>query len=138
MAERTVKALCSMCGMGCGLDVVVESGRVTRVQGMPEHVMSHICPRGQASVAYQYDPGRLLYPLVKKDGVFHRISWDEAMGLIVERLKSIAREHGPEALAIYFGDPVGLRETRHFPMPRGRRSPRRRSGRRSARRRVEA
>jgi len=42
------------------------------------------------------------------------VSWDDAFGFLVERLRAIAAEHGPEALAVYTGRgnfELGLNET---------------------------
>ncbi len=45
-AEKLVKTVCGMCGVGCGLDITVENGRAIKVQGMKEHVISKPCRRG--------------------------------------------------------------------------------------------
>ena len=61
----------------------------------------------------EYSPQRLLYPQkrigAKGDGRFTRISWDEALDTIAEKLSAIAREFGPEAILPYsYAGTMGL------------------------------
>ena len=61
----------------------------------------------------QYHPDRILHPLrrtgAKGEGRFVRIPWDEALDEIASRLKSIAAEHGPEAILPYsYAGTMGL------------------------------
>ena len=45
-------------------------------------------------------PHRLTTPLVRgEDGRLQEASWEEALGLVAERMASICREYGPDALA---------------------------------------
>ncbi|WP_449277142.1 molybdopterin-dependent oxidoreductase [Leucobacter sp. GX24907] len=58
-----------------------------------------------------HSPRRILHPLRRtrpktaSDPGWERISWDEAMSEIADRLGSIAREHGPEAVAFSLSSP---------------------------------
>lgn len=49
-------------------------------------------------------PDRVLYPLKRVgergSGEWERVSWEDAMGDIAQRLKAIVEAHGPEALAV--------------------------------------
>lgn len=65
-----------------------------------------ICPKGGSAVMTLYDPNRVKKPLIRRnpekgkniDPKFEEISWDEALSLISEKLKS-ARDSGePEKL----------------------------------------
>ena len=40
------------------------------------------------------------------DGTFQEIGWDEAMALVGERLRAIRSAHGPDAIGVYFGNPL--------------------------------
>ena len=60
----------------------------------------------------EYSPGRLLYPQrrmgAKGEGRFARISWNDALDEISERLKTIAAEFGPESILPYsYGGSMG-------------------------------
>jgi anaerobic selenocysteine-containing dehydrogenase len=51
-----------------------------------------------------YSPQRLKYPLKrigkKGEGKFARISWDEALNIIADKLKEQKEKYGPESLAV--------------------------------------
>jgi anaerobic selenocysteine-containing dehydrogenase len=80
----------------CGMLVDVEDGRVTRVSGDPANPDSHgfLCVRGQAAPEILGNPRRLLHPAVRasRTGAWRRASWDEALDLIVARMRAAGRE----------------------------------------------
>ena len=105
MAQKVIKSDCILCINSCGINAYVEDGKLVKVEGMEEHGVSkgYICPRGEALVEYVYSPDRLQYPMKKVDGEFQRITWDEALDTIAEKLKKIKEEYGARALAVYSG-----------------------------------
>lgn len=106
--EKAVPTLCAMCGpsAGCGIYAIVKEGKMVRVEGMPEAPLNRgrNCPKAHASVQWLYSPQRLKYPLkrvgAKGEGKFERITWDEAIGIIADKLKEQKEKYGPESLAI--------------------------------------
>jgi anaerobic selenocysteine-containing dehydrogenase len=106
MATR--HSVCALdCPDACSLLVEVEDGRATRLRGNPDHPVTRgfLCGKVAQYLEREYSPQRLLYPQKrigeKGEGRFARISWDEALDTIAERLSSVAREHGPEAILPY-------------------------------------
>ena len=86
----------------------VEDGKVTQLRPDPDHPLSkgYACPKGIAMTEVQNDPDRVLHPLRKNAaGEFERVSWDEALDDIGERLRATRDEHGPNAIAWYMGNP---------------------------------
>ncbi len=106
-----VATTCEMCFWRCGVLASVSDGKVVRLEGNPDHPMTkgRLCARGNAGTNLLYDPDRLKYPLLRTgkrgDGRFKRISWDEALDYLAQKLKMIAAEHGPESVAFF---PHGL------------------------------
>jgi anaerobic selenocysteine-containing dehydrogenase len=106
--ERMVPTFCSMCGpsMGCGINCYVRDGKLVRIEGMKESPINNgkLCPKAYASVQWLYSPQRLKYPLKrtgeKGEGKFERITWDEAVDIIANRLLEQKEKFGPESLAI--------------------------------------
>ncbi len=103
--RRSVCALdCPDC---CSLQVTVENGRGTRLRGDPAHPVTRgfLCGKVAQYLEREYSPARLLYPQrrigAKGEGRFERISWDQALDTVAERLQSIAAEFGPEAVLPY-------------------------------------
>ncbi len=97
--------LCPYCGVGCGLLVAVEDGRVTRVKGDPGHPSSlgDVCAKAVHLPPTLRTPDRLLYPHVRarRGGSLERVPWELALRTTAERLRAIVEEHGPDAVAFY-------------------------------------
>jgi anaerobic selenocysteine-containing dehydrogenase len=114
----TLRSACPFdCPDACGLlvDVDAEGRRVLRVRGDPEHPYSRgtLCPKMNGYERTVHSPDRLQHPLVrtgrKGEGSFRRASWDEALGIVAERLARVAREDGPEAILPYsYAGTMGL------------------------------
>jgi anaerobic selenocysteine-containing dehydrogenase len=109
---RTAFRTCPLCEAGCGLEIAVrptEDGReeVTRIRGDRDDVFSHgyICPKGSTLRQLHDDPDRIRGPLVKRDGTFVEVTWDEAFAEIESRLLPLLEEHGRDACAAYVGNP---------------------------------
>ncbi len=105
--ETVVAGICGVCAAGCGVEVVLEQGRIKRLRPRKGHPRGIVCTRGTRASEVVYSPDRLLYPQLRVgergEGRFERVSWDDAYGFLVSRLRAIAAEHGPEALAVYTG-----------------------------------
>ena len=112
MPTRTVHTVCSHdCPDSCAVLVTVdEVGKATKVQGDPGHPVTRgfLCGKVAKYLDRVYSPARLLYPMRRRAGAakgtadgFERISWDEALDTIAERLQTISREHGSESILPY-------------------------------------
>lgn len=106
---QVIKTDCALCVNCCGINAFVKDGRLLRVEGMKEHPVNKggLCPKGERLVEYLYSEERLKHPLKRDNGNFKRISWDEALGTIAEKLKQIKGAYGARALAVYCGS-VGV------------------------------
>jgi len=99
--------ICPLCEACCGLEIQVRDGRVTGIRGHDADVLSagYICPKGVALKDLHEDPDRLRAPLLKRNGVFVEVSWDEAFDEIERRLPPLRAVHGRHAVAITVGNP---------------------------------
>jgi len=106
------KTVCNRdCPDACGIVATVEDGRITSIRGDKEHPVTHgfLCYRTSLFLSTQYSPDRLTTPLLRANGTFHPISWNEALDLAAERLTAIRRESGPAAIFHYrSGGSLGL------------------------------
>ena len=105
--SRTAFRTCPLCEAGCGLEITVDEGRVTRIRGDRDDVFSKgfLCPKGSALKQLHDDPDRLRRPLVKRDGVHVEVDWPEAWAVVADRLPAIIAEHGKESVGVYLGNP---------------------------------
>jgi anaerobic selenocysteine-containing dehydrogenase len=89
------------------LELTVSGGRITRVRGDADDVLSHgfICPKGASFGELDADPDRLRTPRVRRDGKLVPASWDEAFEAVDAGLTRIIEAHGRDAVALYLGNP---------------------------------
>lgn len=99
---------CGICSPACGLQATVKDGVVQFIEGLPGdiHGEGHLCGKGAAGAGLLYDPDRLKYPMKRtnpnkgfnEDPGWTRISWEEALDAIAQRMKNTIEQSGPEAL----------------------------------------
>lgn len=108
--RRVVRTLCQGCHCDCGVLAHVENGRVTRIEGDPDHPMNEgaLCPKGLSAVQFLYHPDRILHPMMQDgprgSGKWHRVSWDEALDFTASRFNEIREKYGARAIGWSWGD----------------------------------
>lgn len=116
MAAEVRHSVCALdCPDCCSLLINVENGVGSKLRGDPGHPVTRgfLCGKVARYLEREYHPERLLYPQrrtgAKGEGRFSRISWDEALDTIADRLQRIVREHGPESVMPYsYAGTMGL------------------------------
>ena len=104
--EKHYSACALNCPDLCAYVVQVENGKITRLEGDPNHpyTQGRCCPKGYAHVLRMYSDDRILYPLQKQsDGSFKRISWDAALDEIADRMRDAKEKFGAGSVGIYSG-----------------------------------
>lgn len=103
------------CPDGCSLDVTVEDGRISSIDGSHTNPVTdgYICAKVRRFPERVYGPDRLTYPAIRKGAKglasFERVSWEEALAHVAERLLGTRREFGGEAILPYsYGGSNGL------------------------------
>jgi anaerobic selenocysteine-containing dehydrogenase len=91
------------CGPGCGITAHVKDGVLVRVEPGDFPGTGHVCARGLSTPKLVYHPDRLKHPLKRRgdrgEGSWDRISWDEALDTIAQKLKEVADRYGPSSCA---------------------------------------
>ena len=98
--DQTIQTTCTYCGVGCQLDVTIIDGKIKGIQA-PENAevnAGHTCLKGRFAFQFYNHPDRLKEPLIKKNGKFEEVSWQEAYDFITEKLLSIKSEFGADAI----------------------------------------
>jgi predicted molibdopterin-dependent oxidoreductase YjgC len=92
---------CTFCGTGCGIYLETAGNRIVGAYPSMSHPANKgkICLRGWHVHEVASSPDRLTAPLLRKNGKFQKVSWDEALGFVASRLREIRDRHGPESLA---------------------------------------
>lgn len=105
---------CEMCFWRCGVLAKVQDGKVTRLEGNPQHPLTQgrLCARGNAGHFTLYDPDRLKRPQLRVgergEGRFRDVSWEEALDWLAARLTELKQKYGPESVAFF---PHGVAST---------------------------
>ncbi|KAJ3056376.1 hypothetical protein HK097_007213 [Rhizophlyctis rosea] len=101
-----------MCSNGCGLDIAVKDKKIVGVRGLVSDRVNHgrLGPKGLHSWEPVHNPDRLTHPLIRKNGVLVKASWDEAMELICAKTREVMHELGKNGIAFYTSGQLFLEE----------------------------
>ncbi|HXX48434.1 MAG TPA: molybdopterin-dependent oxidoreductase [Myxococcota bacterium] len=111
MSERELRTFCRVCEPACGLVATVRDGELVQLRPDRDHPVTRgfACNKGLAGVDIHRDPDRLDFPVRRGErGAAERVSWDAAIDGIAASLRAILAESGPEALAMYVGNPTAF------------------------------
>src|SRR5512146_2537368 len=103
MSGEELRTTCTRdCPDSCSIVVTVEDGRIVRHKGDPRHGVTRgfLCSRGNDYLKRFYDPDRLLYPQRRTPTGWQRLSWDDALDVIAERLASYRASYGPRSILV--------------------------------------
>ncbi|AJA47166.1 anaerobic dehydrogenase [Clostridium pasteurianum DSM 525 = ATCC 6013] len=106
MKQKIIKTTCTRdCPNTCGLLAVVENNRVVKLTGNKEHPINEgrSCIKCSHYLERVYNKERVLHPLKKVNGKFKRISWEEALDEIADKMKKICKVKTPESILYYQG-----------------------------------
>jgi anaerobic selenocysteine-containing dehydrogenase len=121
--RKAIPSACWQCVSCCANIGYLENERLVKLEGNPRFLTTRgkLCARGQAGINQVYNPDRLLHPIVRVgkrgEGKWKKISWDEALDLLVnggeiagrpvKGLKILRDEGVPEKYLFHFGRMVG-------------------------------
>ena len=109
-SDRIVLGTCHHdCPDSCGWVVTVAAGadgvdRAVKLRGNRDHPYSRgeLCPKVNPFLDRVYHPDRILHPLIrtglKGSGEFRQASWEEALSLVADRVRSVIDRFGGEAI----------------------------------------
>jgi anaerobic selenocysteine-containing dehydrogenase len=107
---QTHSSACNLCSRNCGILITTENGKFTKIKGDPKHPMTkgYICQKAARLDYYQNHDDRLNHPLKKQaDGSFEKISWDQALSEIAQRMTGVRDSYGGDAFALVGGGGQG-------------------------------
>ena len=94
------RTVCTHCSVGCSLDAIVENGVWVRhepVFDSPLSLGGH-CAKGAAIREHGHGDNRLKTPMKLVNGKYQKISWDEAVKEVGDKLLAIRKQAGPDAV----------------------------------------
>jgi len=104
--KKTEKTICSYCGVGCGIDVTVDTKGVISVEGDPDYPSNKgmLCSKGRnLNYVAQDTTDRILHPEMRwsRNHPLQKVSWDTAFERAAAVFKSIIAKHGPDSVGFY-------------------------------------
>ncbi|MEP7206827.1 MAG: molybdopterin-dependent oxidoreductase, partial [Casimicrobiaceae bacterium] len=94
------RTVCTHCSVGCSIDAVVENGvwvRQEPVFDSPINLGAH-CAKGASIREHGHGEYRLKTPMKLVNGKYQRISWEQAINEVGDRILAIRKESGPDAV----------------------------------------
>ena len=116
--DRIVKGthLRANCAAACSWNVFVKDGVAWREEQNVVYTQTNKstpdfgprgCQKGACYTALSYSPARIKYPLKRVgprgSGQWQRVSWDDALNEIADKIIDVCLKEGPEAIAFDFG-----------------------------------
>lgn len=103
--SQITKSTCCYCGVGCGVLIETDAGRITGVRGDPEHPANfgRLCTKGASLHMSAREDYRLLQPMLRQSRGDMAVptTWDGALNQAADEFERIIRAHGPDAVAFY-------------------------------------
>jgi len=103
------RTICTFCNCNCGVLAHIKDGKIVKITGNRENPISggYVCQRIKYAIKWLYHPEQLKYPLKRKgargENKWQRITWNQALDEIAEKLGALKEKYGPETLAVTEG-----------------------------------
>jgi len=100
---------CTLCPGGCGISVRKVDNRAVKIEGKKGHPVNDggICILGLSGLQLLYGPTRIKSPMKRigerGQGKWQKISWDEAMAILTEKLSDIRNKGEAHTVAAITG-----------------------------------
>ncbi len=101
MATEKTRTVCTYCGVGCNLEVSTNANEILSIRAPFDADVNkgHTCLKGRYAFQFYNHPERLRSPLIKRNGEFEEVSWDEVYDHIANKLNGYKEEFGPDCIA---------------------------------------
>ncbi|MFS3134976.1 molybdopterin-dependent oxidoreductase [Gluconacetobacter sacchari] len=112
MAKDEIRSVCPYCGVGCGIILDVEDGRIARVRGDAAHPANagRLCTKGSSCDKPLSSPHRLAHAALRAQRGREPtpVPLHRAIEATATRLRQILDTHGPDAIAFYVSGQMSL------------------------------
>lgn len=98
---KKTPSICPHCGDGCNITLWTKDDRIYRITSRRNDQVDEgfLCDKGRFGFEFVNHPERLETPLIKKNGKFVPCGWDEALGLVAGKFKTVMEKFGKDSLA---------------------------------------
>lgn len=102
-SSSVVQTTCPFCGCGCNLQLEVKDEKIVRVNPGEKDspLYGALCVRGSYGFDFIHSSDRLTDPLLRVDGNFQTINWEQAIDFIAKELRQIKDKYGGKNIAVF-------------------------------------
>ncbi|MES9837859.1 MAG: formate dehydrogenase subunit alpha [Candidatus Thiodiazotropha sp.] len=97
---KQIKTICTHCSVGCGIIAEVENGVWTGQEPAFDHPfnLGAHCAKGASVREHGHGERRLKYPTKLVDGKWKRISWEQAINEIGDKMLEVREQSSPDSV----------------------------------------
>lgn len=97
-----IKTTCPYCGTGCEMNVGTRDDRVVQVKPVMDAPVNygHLCVKGRYAFDFVDADDRVTEPMIRENGDWVVVSWEDAIRYTADKLKAIDAEFGKESIAV--------------------------------------
>ncbi len=100
---KKTDTICAYCGVGCNLSLYRDKdNNIVMAKGADNTLVNDgkTCVKGRFGYEYVNSQERLTKPLIRENGKFRQVSWEEAIQYISRKLLEIKGEYGPDSIGV--------------------------------------
>jgi formate dehydrogenase major subunit len=96
------RTTCAYCGTGCEMEVGTRDKRIVAIKPAMDAPVNrgHLCVKGRYAFEFAYANDRVTRPMVRRDGTWKDVSWDEAILFTAAELQRIIGRYGPASAGV--------------------------------------
>ena len=97
---KQIRTVCTHCSVGCGIYAEVKNGVWTGQEPAFDHPFNRgaHCAKGASVREHGHGERRLKYPTKLVNGEWQRVSWEEAVNEIGDKMLAIREQSGPDSV----------------------------------------
>ncbi|MBK9164852.1 MAG: formate dehydrogenase subunit alpha [Acidobacteria bacterium] len=101
-AEKWTRTTCPYCGTGCEMSVGTRNDKIVQVRPVNDAPVSsgHLCVKGRYAYGFVDAPDRVTEPMIRENGEWRNVTWDEAIAYTAEKLNGYIATDGPDSIAV--------------------------------------
>ncbi|HSK74330.1 MAG TPA: molybdopterin-dependent oxidoreductase, partial [Pyrinomonadaceae bacterium] len=99
---KWTKTVCPYCGTGCEMNVGSRDDQIVQVKPSIESPVNHghLCVKGRYAFNFVDAADRATAPMIRAEGEWRGVSWEEAINFAARRLERILEDHGKESIGV--------------------------------------
>lgn len=102
LPEQWTRTTCPYCGTGCEMAVGTRGDKIVQVKPVNDAPVNsgHLCVKGRYAFDFVDSPDRVTDPMIRENGEWRKVSWDEAISYTAARLSRLVEANGPDSVAV--------------------------------------